>query len=290
MSASATIRDYALKQVGGPYVYGATAKKCTPDYRRARQKQYPSFAEIIGQMCPVLAGKKSSCAGCKYAGRLAHDCAQLTRWAANAAGLSLPSGSKSQWTKVNWAKKGTIDTLPRDQVAFLYRVTASGVPHTGIYTGDGWVVDARGHRQGVMRTKLSAYKWTHWAILPGMEGAIILGKEEQKMTLKKGDKGPEVKAVQEQLIEMQHDLGKWGADGSFGAATEKAVKEFQEATGRPVTGIWTAEDQAEMDKAIKGIPAPTPEEMDQAAEDDSVLIALPRAVAVALAEALKGVG
>ncbi len=287
-TASQIIRDYALQQVGGPYIYGATAQKCTPSYRRARQAQYPKYANIIARMCPVLSGQSSSCSICNYNGMLAHDCAQLTRWAAAAAGLKLPSGSKSQWTAVKWLKTGTIDTLPGSQVAFLYRVTASGVPHTGIYTGDGFVVDARGHREGVRRTLLASYGWTHWAILPGMEDAITIEEEIKRgMTLKNGDRGSEVKAMQEQLIRIGCNLGKWGADGVFGAATEKAVKEFQSAAGHQVTGIWTDDTQAVMDMILKGDPVPGSEDSDQKPEELALAITLPRGAATALLEALR---
>ena len=46
-------------------------------------------------------------------------------------------------------------------------------------------------------------------------------------TLRKGDKGDSVKYLQTLLIARGYDLGKWGADGDFGSATEAAVKRFQ---------------------------------------------------------------
>ena len=55
--------------------------------------------------------------------------------------------------------------------------------------------------------------------------------------LAKGNTGEDVKKVQQALSDLGYDLGSWGADGRFGAATEKAVKAFQEAKGLKVTGI-----------------------------------------------------
>lgn len=50
--------------------------------------------------------------------------------------------------------------------------------------------------------------------------------------------GSDVKAVQEKLIALGFDLGKSGADGFFGDATEKAVAEFQEREDlTPIDGI-----------------------------------------------------
>ena len=60
--------------------------------------------------------------------------------------------------------------------------------------------------------------------------------------LQKGDKGAKVTALQEALIELGFLSGK--ADGTFGAATEKAVIAFQKANDYPETGIMDANIQA----------------------------------------------
>ena len=77
-------------------------------------------------------------------------------------GISMVSGATSQWKKTKWARKGTIDQLPKDQVACLYRWTGSVMQHTGIYLGNGYVIDARGSSAGVIKSKLSSYPWTHF--------------------------------------------------------------------------------------------------------------------------------
>lgn len=46
--------------------------------------------------------------------------------------------------------------------------------------------------------------------------------------LRKGDKGETVEALQILLMGRGYDLGKWGADGHYGSATENAVMCFQE--------------------------------------------------------------
>ena len=60
--------------------------------------------------------------------------------------------------------------------------------------------------------------------------------------LQKGDSSTDVVALQEALIELGYLKGN--ADGKFGAATEKAVKAFQEKNEYPVTGIMDASLQA----------------------------------------------
>ena len=60
--------------------------------------------------------------------------------------------------------------------------------------------------------------------------------------LSKGAKGNEVKTLQRLLLALGYKMGNYGADGSFGAATEKAVKAFQKdkkLTTDGVVGIKT---------------------------------------------------
>lgn len=60
---------------------------------------------------------------------------------------------------------------------------------------------------------------------------------EDEGTLRRGDKGEDVKRLQEDLLALSYDLGKWGADGDFGAKTEEAVKDFQQDHGLEIDGI-----------------------------------------------------
>lgn len=55
-------------------------------------------------------------------------------------------------------------------------------------------------------------------------------------TLRKGDKGTQVKYLQKFL--NWYGNYKLEIDGSFGSATEKAVKAFQKATGLKIDGIF----------------------------------------------------
>ena len=55
--------------------------------------------------------------------------------------------------------------------------------------------------------------------------------------LSKGNKGEEVRALQILLMGRGYDVGKAGADGEFGEATDKAVRAAQKAHGLTVDGI-----------------------------------------------------
>ena len=55
--------------------------------------------------------------------------------------------------------------------------------------------------------------------------------------IRKGAKGDNVKALQILLIGRGYSCGSYGADGSFGTATDNAVRAFQKANGLTVDGI-----------------------------------------------------
>jgi peptidoglycan hydrolase-like protein with peptidoglycan-binding domain len=55
--------------------------------------------------------------------------------------------------------------------------------------------------------------------------------------LRKGDRGDDVREMQEALMARGYDLGRWGADGIFGNQTLKALKAFQKDSGIKADGI-----------------------------------------------------
>ena len=63
--------------------------------------------------------------------------------------------------------------------------------------------------------------------------------------IRKGSKGNAVRALQLLLIGNSISCGSYGADGDFGSATDRAVRQFQTANGLTVDGIvgaktWSA--------------------------------------------------
>ena len=260
------IADYAISKLGCAYIYGGYGEKlCRPAFRRERANAYPAQKNNIYNNCPVLKGKQSACEGCKWDGKQAYDCAQLTRYSCKAAGTELVSGANSQWNKVAWEKKDKIGTLPDVPGVILYHVNSSGtMTHTGVYIGGGYAVEARGAKYGVVKTLVKDRTWTHWAALPG----VLTGEEVQTPTpspeapesaketttdatepgvismntLKNGNRGTQVKVLQFLLNEHGYDCGE--ADGIFGSKTLAAVKAYQKAKGLTVDGIcgkntWT---------------------------------------------------
>lgn len=68
--------------------------------------------------------------------------------------------------------------------------------------------------------------------------------------LKNGMEGDDVKELQSLLLQLDYDLGKWGADGDFGDNTEMAVEKFQKAAGIGVDGEAGPQTLAALDKAL----------------------------------------
>lgn len=300
MKRSEIIRNYVVGQVGAPYIYGGTGRLCTPSYRRELQKQYPVYAPSITRYCPVLSGKQSQCSGCKYNGKKAFDCAQLVKKAASAAGISLPSGATSQWKADVWAEKGTIDRLPRDRMACLFRQTPDNkMQHVGAYLGDGTFVDARGHAFGVMHSPVSSYLFTHYAILRGQEDEYRpASTQAQPSTLVQQPASPkyaadpvvlkvtngqplirrqDVKDIQNQLIALGYSVGIKGADGVYGHDTADAVRRFQRDTGIPADGVVSASTRAAILSAVPATRYMVTIGPVSAAKRDELLKAYPQA-------------
>lgn len=73
--------------------------------------------------------------------------------------------------------------------------------------------------------------------------------------LRNGDEGADVKIMQQNLIALGCDLGRWGADGDFGDATALAVMAFQRDHGCAVDAEYGPESHAAMLRALETLPS-----------------------------------
>ena len=233
------VRSISKACVGWPYVFGAWGEICTPAGRRRRARdEHPTIVSA----CQVLNGKKSTCDGCKWNLPVRmFDCRGFTDWCLKQVGIDLQGeGATSQWnTKANWVLQGKISEMPRDRVCcvFVQKSGTSTMSHTGLYLGDGSTCECSNNVQYFETMKS---KWTHYAVPAGLYDDTPTPQPPdpgKKPILRKGDSGPYVTLAQTQLIQRGYDLGSYGADGKFGNATEKAVKQFQQDWGLSVDGI-----------------------------------------------------
>lgn len=279
------VLDFALRQVGAAYLYGAADRPCLPAYRLEKARQYPAYASSIKRHCPALSGKTEGCAGCRFRGRPAYDCAQLVKKALLQAGLRLPSGASSQWKAGEaWALKLPYSpAIAARHACVLFRKDEDGEPrrpmaHVGLSLGDGTAVDARNHQSGVIRSKLSAYPWTDLAFpkgfplpqglpvpatnpvnpvpVPADTAALMRG-------LKHGAQGAEARALQNRLLALGYPLPRFGADGMYGRETAGAVRAFQHTAGLAPTGTADEHTLSRLfPKPVESAPADVWDEED----------------------------
>jgi len=230
---------YALENNWG-YIWGAAGIMWTA----ARQAQLEKTTDSDRE-----SGRKY---GSKWIGHMVADCSGLFVWAfRQLKGPEIYHGSNSIWDRYCSAKgelkKGKrtdgCDLKPGTAV-FTYNASKKNRGHIGLYIGDGWVIEASGTINGVIKSKITISKWVEWGELKGVDyeeaPADVITDPEEDMTygtIRKGDKGPVVKYAQQLLMKAGFSLPKYGADGDYGSETVSAVKAFQKANGLKADGI-----------------------------------------------------
>lgn len=141
------------------------------------------------------------------------DCARLVRvcvqWAANMVGLKV---TIPDFYTANLASKlvGT---------GLFEKLTSSKYTDQDDYLEEGMILVTRvkGHTVVVLTNGSKA------GAAPAPDKVYELGER----VLRNGCEGDDVRELQSLLIQLDYDLGKWGADGDFGDATEIAVIALQ---------------------------------------------------------------
>ena len=254
----------ALACVGWPYVFGAWGAECTVSERKKRFSYNPSYTSIKNN-CQVLRADnpKSNCTNCKwFPGQKrtrCFDCRGFTDWVLKQYGFDLEGeGATSQWnSKKNWCAKGTVEEgIPQGVLVNLFIQKGSTMSHTGFYYNGDTCECSNGVQYF---SPMKKNRWTHWAVANCF--ALEMGAKEpvkdsddksSVQVIKRGQKGEKVKELQRLLMSLGYKLPKFGADGDFGAETEKAVKQFQKDWDLPETGVV---DQITMDK-LNTVPKP----------------------------------
>ena len=238
MGTGAQMAEYARGafDCGGGYIFGTqgvtwtAAKQAQMEKNRADN---PNYTESIKY-------------GKKWIGHRVWDCSGLTKKAAEQAGVSIHHGSNSTYLS-DCAEKGELAAdmdLPIGAFVFVHKNGKKS--HIGIVTAEGEVTEASCARLGVIHSKVHDKKWTYWGLCKGVEFDFSPGpapspepgpEPVKHKTLRRGDKGPEVKEMQQLLLDHGEALPRYGVDGDFGRETEAAVKNFQMSQGIKVDGI-----------------------------------------------------
>lgn len=245
------LADYCKKvyAAGWVYWYGTYGRKCTQSLYESKKKQYPSHygsSRTKGYMRDIAEGKW--CADC--VGMIKSffwkngDLTATPKYATNGC----PDVSANGMIKL-CSQTGKIGSIPDEPGLVVWK---DG--HIGVYIGGGYTIEMRGFDYDCVKRKVSAGPWTKWGRLP--KGMISYtssdtADEGEGKTIRKGDKGPAVKELQEDLLALGYKLPEYGADGDFGEETKTAVKKFQADHGLAETGIADAETLAAIDTAIE---------------------------------------
>ena len=157
MKTAKGLVEYANAQLGLPYWYGTFGQKATAELYAAKKKQYPELYKSWNDF-PTQYGKR------------VHDCVGLIKgylWSETAT--ATPKYNSSQDVSANGMlarckENGSILTMP-DVTGIL--VFMDG--HVGIYIGGGFVIEARGHQYGVVKTALKSRPWKWWGKCPWID-------------------------------------------------------------------------------------------------------------------------
>ena len=173
--------------------------------------------------------------GSKWIGHMVADCSGLFSWAFAQLGGYMYHGSNTMWDKYcssqGELKKGKRtdgkELLPGTAV-FTYNKSKKKRGHVGLYIGGGWVIEAEGTINGVIKSKVTNSKWVEWGELKGVEykqqlipagRAIVTGKD---VALRQGPsaKTPVLTRVKiGSLVDISHVVGwtyvKYGSRFGF---------------------------------------------------------------------------
>lgn len=149
--------EYAKAQLGKPYWYGTFGQTASASLYESKNKQYPNR---------YSKGNYRTGFSHQY-GQRVHDCVGLIKgylWSDTPT--STPKYNSSQDVSANGMlsvckEKGKISTIPEIPGVLVF---LDG--HVGVYIGGGYVIEARGHDYGVVKTKLEDRPWTNWGKCP----------------------------------------------------------------------------------------------------------------------------
>ena len=194
MKTAKGLVEYAKAQLGLPYWYGTFGQKATAELYAAKKKQYPELYKSWNDF-PTQYGKR------------VHDCVGLIKgylWSDTTT--STPKYNSSQDVSANGMlarckENGGIGSMP-DVPGIL--VFMDG--HVGVYIGGGFVIEARGHQYGVVKTALRSRPWKWWGKCPWIDYGET-GKQDPDVVSVKGDSVGKVVSVKCRKVRLKS--GTW---------------------------------------------------------------------------------
>ena len=237
MKTAKGLVEYANAQLGLPYWYGTFGQKATAELYAAKKKQYPELYKSWNDF-PTQYGKR------------VHDCVGLIKgylWSETAT--ATPKYNSSQDVSANGMlarckENGSILTMP-DVPGIL--VFMDG--HVGIYIGGGFVIEARGHQYGVVKTALKSRPWKWWGKCPWIDYSDSSATETEPKQEENAPKTVGVKCKKVRLKAGTWNVRKLPSTDSTVIKTVKGGADINVADGFvyvPSVGGFISEKAIEM--------------------------------------------
>ena len=151
--------EYCKAQLGRPYWYGTFGQQATAYILRYNSKRFPQYYKDNDFESQI--------------GMKVHDCIGLIKgyfWSKDADDMKpiylkgFPDVSADVQYDRSKKKGNSIATLPEVPGVLVFMKG-----HVGVYMGDGKVIEARGHKFGVVVTELGDRPWVKWAYVDELE-------------------------------------------------------------------------------------------------------------------------
>lgn len=282
MLKASKLVSFCNAMIGQAYWYGTYGNKCTKVLAQKKANQYPDYyADYTTKELQDAIDQKKVCM----------DCVGLIKaffWTNGGDGIiayikgtgdfntvyksnGMPDKSANglyEWCDYQGAKTGKISTMPDVPGVLVFRSS-----HVGVYVGDGYVVEAKGHNYGVVKTKFNKSSWVAWAYLPswmleydtkktGVVQNIVQNVTNAispaKKYYSKGDNGSKIAKIQKMLVACGYSLGDYEKSGIFDDATEVCLCAFQLDHGLKVDGVYGQETHDALMKAYAQATSKTP--------------------------------
>ena len=248
MKTNRGLVEYAKAQVGRPYWYGTYGQTASQSLYNSKKAQYPKY---------YTASDFAS----QY-GRRVHDCVGLIKgyiWSDGSDGTPKYNSSQDKNATGMYkasAVKGPISQLPQKAGMLVYKGTPSRMSHVGVYDGEGYVYEAKGHAYGVVKTAFNASDWQYYSQCPYTEDDSASSGQAQPEDNTNAGGNTQTSSGDEVIRDIQSAIDiRYGCsiahDGIYGPKTKKAlVTGFQTELntqynkGLTVDGIWGPKTKA----------------------------------------------